>query len=74
MPTAPSIIAVSLDKIVHSAFDIIGHETNDTSPRNPRSTYFRRALQGISPAAVSLRRGLSSNPTVHRMLATVEVV
>ncbi len=71
----PLIIDMSLDKIVHSAFDTIGHEDDDTSPQNLRSTYSRRTLlQGISPAVVSLRRGQSSNPTVHRMLATIEVV
>ncbi len=71
--TGTPITDMSLGKIVRTAFDAIGLEADDMSPRILRNTYCRRALlQGISPDAVTLRLGLSSNRTVHRMLATIE--
>nr|WP_315595510.1 tyrosine-type recombinase/integrase [uncultured Cupriavidus sp.] len=68
-----AITDMSLGNIVHEAFDLIGSDTENMSPRILRNTYCRRALlQGVPRNEITLRLGLSSNRTVDRMAKTIE--
>ncbi|CAG2156555.1 tyrosine-type recombinase/integrase [Cupriavidus numazuensis] len=66
------ITDMSLGNIVREAFDRIGYEAADMSPRILRNTYCRRALlAGMPRDRVSELLGLSSHHTCDRIMATI---
>ncbi|AVA37675.1 site-specific integrase (plasmid) [Cupriavidus pauculus] len=70
--TGTPITYMSLGKIVREAFDAIGFDAADMSPRILRNTYCRRALlQGLQREEITRRLGLSSNRTVDRLAQSI---
>lgn len=70
--TGTPITYMSLGKIVREAFDAIGFDAVDMSPRILRNTYCRRALlQGLQRDEITRRLGLSSNRTADRLAQTL---